>query len=96
MKLVLAASLFLILNACASKQEEPKSEAAVATNTTEKNKDLIQRVYSDMANKRNYALIDSFFAPNMFDHGALKVSSRVGRVLRKPSQSFSVCSLPLK
>ena len=71
MKLVLAAFLFLIFNGCATKQEEPKTESAVVTNTTDKNKELIRRVYTDMANKRNYALIDSFFAPNIFDHGAL-------------------------
>ena len=70
MRLILASSPFLIINACSS-EEEPKTETVVATNTTEKNKQLIQRVYADVANKRNYALIDSFFAPNIFDHGAL-------------------------
>jgi len=52
--------------------KEPKTESAVATNTTEKNKELIRRVYTEIVNKRNYALIDSFFAPNIFDHGAFE------------------------
>ena len=39
---------------------------------TEKNKELIKRVYAELANKRNYELIDSFFAPDMIDHGAFE------------------------
>jgi predicted SnoaL-like aldol condensation-catalyzing enzyme len=80
MKLILVAFLFLIFSACSSNQEQTKGEINVATSTTEKNKELIKRVYSDMANKRNYDLIDSFFAPNIFDHGALpgQEQGRVG------------------
>src|SRR5688572_29711464 len=72
MKLILAAFLMLILNSCASKQEQTSPATADTTSTAEKNKELIKRVYADMANKRNYALIDSFFAPNIFDHGAFE------------------------
>jgi predicted SnoaL-like aldol condensation-catalyzing enzyme len=72
MKLVLAAFLFLILSACTPKQEQTNTAAAATTNTIEKNKELVKLVYTEMVNKRNYALIDSFFAPNIFDHGALE------------------------
>ena len=64
-------SCFYFFIAVFSEEKEPKSETNVVTNTTEKNKEIIKRVYTDMVNKRNYALIDSFFAPNIFDHGAL-------------------------
>jgi len=72
MKLIPAAFLVLIFNACTSNQEQTNIATTASTSTTEKNKELIKRVYTDMANKRNYALIDSFFAPNIFDHGALE------------------------
>ena len=79
-KLILVAFLFSIFSACSSNQEQTKAETKVTPNTTEKNKELIKRVYADMANKRNYALIDSFFAPNIFDHGAFpgQEQGRVG------------------
>lgn len=73
MKPILVAFLFFIFSACTPKQEQTYVEAATAASgTTEKNKELIKRVYTEMANKQNYALIDSFCAPNIFDHGALE------------------------
>ena len=72
MKLALAAVAFFIVNACTPKQEKTSAATAADNNTAERNKELIRRVYSDMANKRNYALIDSFFAPNIVDHSALE------------------------
>ncbi|MEJ8843893.1 ester cyclase [Lacibacter sp. H375] len=75
MKLLIAACL-LFLNACAPKNDAAETNQTTTTNTidteTQKNKELIKRVYVDMANKQNYALIDSFFAPGIFDHGALE------------------------
>ena len=79
MKLVLAAFLFLIFSACTPKQEQTDTATAVITSTTEKNKELIKLVYTEIVNKRNYALIDSFFAPNIFDHGAFE-GQQQGRV----------------
>jgi predicted SnoaL-like aldol condensation-catalyzing enzyme len=53
-----------------SKQEQTNAAAAVTTSTERKNKEMIRLVYTELVNKRNYALIDSFFAPNTFDHSA--------------------------
>ncbi len=80
MKLILVAFLFLIFSACSTNQEQAKGETNVATGTIEKNKELIKRVFADVANKRNYALIDSIFAPNIFDHNAFpgQEQGRVG------------------
>ena len=41
-------------------------------NNTEKNRELVKRVYTEIVNQRNYTLMDSFFAPNIFDHGAFE------------------------
>lgn len=65
MKPILAASLILLFNACTNKQQQ-------TTSTSEKNKELVKRVYTELVSKQNYALIDSFFAPSIFDHGALE------------------------
>jgi SnoaL-like polyketide cyclase len=73
MKQVITISLLFIFSACSDHQRQTNSDPAISsTSTTEKNKELIKRVYADMANKQNYSLIDSFFAPNIFDHGALE------------------------
>lgn len=71
MKFLLAAFLFILFNACTPKQEQTNSTAVAAVSTSEKNKKLVKAVYTEMVNKKNYALVDSFFAPNIFDHGAL-------------------------
>jgi predicted SnoaL-like aldol condensation-catalyzing enzyme len=72
MKLKLAAFLFFIFEACTPKQEQANTAITPVDSTAEKNKELVKRVYAEMANKQNYTLIDSFFAPNIFDHGALE------------------------
>jgi predicted SnoaL-like aldol condensation-catalyzing enzyme len=73
MKQVITIALLFIFSACNDHQKQTNSDPAIpSTSATEKNKELIKRVYADMANKQNYALIDSFFAPNIFDHGALE------------------------
>lgn len=72
MKLILTSFLFLLYSAYTPEEKETNSPAAAVNNTTEKNKELIKRIYTEMANKQNYALIDSFCAPNIFDHGALE------------------------
>ena len=72
MKLIPAAFLFLFFTACTPKTESTNTSTADPSNSTEKNRELVKRVYSDLVNPRNYALIDSFFAPTIFDHGALE------------------------
>ena len=71
MKLLLAAFLFILVNACTPKQAQTNTITVAATSIAEKNKELVKTVYADMVNKKNYALIDSFFALNIVDHGAL-------------------------
>ena len=70
MKLLFAVFLFILFNVCTPKQEQTNTTIVAATNITEKNKELVKTVYTQMVNKKNFTLIDSFFAPNMFDHGA--------------------------
>lgn len=72
MKLILSAFLFLVFSACTTKQQEKNSSAAATNSTTEINKALVSRLYYEMANKQNYALIDTFCAPDIIDHGALE------------------------
>ena len=73
MKLLFASLLLFIFNTCTPKQEQTNTAtAAVTTTTIEKNKELIKFLYAELVNKRNYNLVDSFFAPNIFDHGALE------------------------
>ena len=64
--------LFIFTN-CSSEKEKSKDTTAETTiGITEKNRQLVSRVYYEMAAKQNYTLIDSFFAENIFDHGALE------------------------
>jgi len=70
MKLLFAVFLFILFNGCTPKQEQTNTTIVAATNITEKNKELVKTVYTQMVNKKNFTLIDSFFAPNIFDHGA--------------------------
>lgn len=72
MKPVLSALLFLIFTSCTPKEQETNSPIAAANSIAEKNKELVRRVFYEMAAKQNYALIDSFCAVNIFDHGALE------------------------
>jgi predicted SnoaL-like aldol condensation-catalyzing enzyme len=72
MKLVHAVFLLILFSACTPKQEQTNTTTAAATGTTEKNKELVKTVFTEMASKQNYALIDTFFAPDVFDHGALE------------------------
>jgi len=71
MKFLLVGFLFILFNACTPKQEQTNTTKVATISITEKNKELVKAVYAEMASKKNYALIDSFFAPNIFDHGAL-------------------------
>jgi len=74
MKPIFAVLLLFMFSTCAPKQEQTNTATAAVTtiNTTEKNKELIKFLYAELVNKRNYNLIDSFFSPNIFDHGALE------------------------
>jgi predicted SnoaL-like aldol condensation-catalyzing enzyme len=70
MKLILIAFLLILFGACTPKQEQTKMTTTAATSTTEKNKELIKTVFTEMAGKQNYVLIDTFFAPDIYNHGA--------------------------
>ena len=72
MKLILAVFLFLMVNACTPKEKETNSPIAAVNSITEKNKELIRQVFYDMVAKKNYNLLDTLCAPNIFDHGALE------------------------
>jgi len=73
MKLIFAALVLFIFSTCTPNQEQTNTTTGAATaSTAEKNKELIKFIYAGLVNKRNYNLIDSFFAPNIFDHGALE------------------------
>ena len=72
MKLILAAFLLILFNACTPKKEQTISGVPDPSVASEKNKELVRLVYYEMANKKNYTLIDSFFATNIFDHGAFE------------------------
>lgn len=69
MKFVFASLFISILISCTSTQE--KMEPTTGS-LAEKNKELIRRAAAEMVNKQNYDLIDSFFAVNIFDHGAFE------------------------
>lgn len=71
MRFLFTIFLFAGLNACSSDQQKSETPNP-AFSVTEKNKELVKRVYSEMANKQNYDLIDSFFAADIFDHGAFE------------------------
>jgi predicted ester cyclase len=58
--------------ACSSKTEKTSSANANEISSTDQNKDLIKRVFSEMANQRKYALVDSFYAPDIIDHSAFE------------------------
>ena len=85
MKFLLAAFFFILFNACTPRQEQTNTTTVAAASATEKNKELVKAFYVEMVNKKNYALIDSFFAPNIIDHGALPGQQQAGRVLKKLS-----------
>jgi predicted SnoaL-like aldol condensation-catalyzing enzyme len=70
MKLILIAFLLILFGACTLKQEQINITTTAATSTTEKNKELIKAVFTEMAGKQNYVLIDTFFAPDIYNHGA--------------------------
>jgi predicted ester cyclase len=67
MKLLFAIILFASVNACRSNLHEPGNSGM-----PERNKNLVKRAFNEMAAKQNYALVDSFFAVNIVDHGALE------------------------
>ena len=72
MKLLLAAFLLILFGACTPKKEQTNTTTTEVASTTEKNKELMRRAFSEVINKKNYPLIDSFFATSIFDHGAFE------------------------
>ena len=72
MKFIRTTSLVLFFIACSSKKEQTNSGASDQPDAREINKTLIKRVYADLVNKRNYPLIDSFYASNIIDHNAFE------------------------
>ncbi|HEX7847153.1 MAG TPA: ester cyclase [Chitinophagaceae bacterium] len=69
MKLLFAAVLFLLINACNMHEEKNSS---VQPSVQEKNKELIRTGFDNVVNKQNYSLIDSLFADSIYDHGAFE------------------------
>ena len=88
MKLILPACLVLIFVSCSSKTEQTDAASDHQPGSTEKNKELVKRVYSDMANKRNYALIDSFYAPGIIDHSAFENQQQGREGFKKAVKEF--------
>ena len=82
------ACLFFIISACSSKDEQTNSTTMEQPASSEKNKELIRRLYGDMANKRNYALIDSFFAPIVIDHSAVENQQQGREEFKKGLREF--------
>ena len=72
MKLLLAAVLIIMFSACGPRQEQTNTTITEVASTTEKNKEMLRRAFSEVINLKKYALIDSFFATNIFDHGAFE------------------------
>jgi len=72
MKPLLAAIFVTLLSTCTPKQEQVNSTTSEVTSTTEKNKEMLRSAFSEVINKKNYILIDSFFETNIFDHGAFE------------------------
>jgi len=72
MKHIILICLVLIFTKCSSKKEQTSLAASYELSSAEKNKELVKRVFSDMANKHNYDLVDSFYAPNIIDHSAFE------------------------
>ena len=67
MKVLFIATLVIIFCSCKSNLDQASGIAE-----TEKNKELVKRVYSEMVSKQNMSLIDSFYADNIFDHAAFE------------------------
>ena len=72
MKLLLAAFLIILFNACGPRQKQTNTATTEVVNASEKNKEMLRRAFSEVINLKNYALIDIFFAENIFDHGAFE------------------------
>ena len=72
MKFLFAAMLFILFNACTPKKENTSTLVPMDNTTQEKNKDLIRFGFAEVVGKQQYDLIDSLFAPNIFDHGAFE------------------------
>jgi predicted SnoaL-like aldol condensation-catalyzing enzyme len=70
MRLILIAFLLSPCGACTSKQVQSNVTTVAATSTTKYNKELIKTVFTEMAGKQNYVLIDTFFSPDIYNHGA--------------------------
>ena len=88
MKSMLVFLVLVIISACASKQEAPKTETAATTGSIEKNKAIVKRLYTELVNQRKYSLIDSFYAPGIFDHGAFEGQQQGREGFKKAVSEF--------
>ena len=88
MKFILTTCLLILFIACSSKKEQTSAASSDQRDTAEKNKALIKRAYADIVNKRNYALIDSFYAPNTIDHSAFENQKQGREGFRKAVSEF--------
>src|SRR5262245_50336327 len=100
MKLILTACLFLIFCGCSSKKEQTSSATTDKPGSTIQNKELIKRLFNDMANKRNYVLIDSLFAPNIIDHSAFEGQQQgregIKKAIKELLDGFSTLEITLQ
>lgn len=71
MKLIVILILLTLVSGCTSETKQDQT-AVAGISTEEKNKEMIKRAFNDLVAKKNYALIDSFFSPDIFDHGAFE------------------------
>ena len=69
MQFLLLAFAFVFFCSCDYNQDA-KPSANTSSTATEKNKEIIRQVFSEMVVKQNYSLVDSFFATNIFEHSA--------------------------
>jgi len=71
MRFLVIAVLILVFGSFKSDSKLPNNSSH-GIDETEKNKELVKKVYTEMVNKRNYGLIDSLYATNIFDHSAFE------------------------
>ena len=71
MRVLIIAVLIMVFGSCKSDPEKTNN-SNLGKMETEKNRELVKRVYLDMASKQNMSLIDSFYADNIFDHAAFE------------------------
>jgi predicted SnoaL-like aldol condensation-catalyzing enzyme len=88
MKFSIITLLLIILIACNSETKQVVTANLSASNMAEKNRALIRKVYSEMVNKHQMNLLDSFFSPDIVDHSALKGQQQGREGFKKAVAAF--------